>query len=168
MKGLNMKSIISLLVLGLSANLASANQFDASQVYFGGGLSLNSLSGYDDAIGYQAFGGYPLDVDLGGGKLSVEVGYMNSGDFETTFDFFGTPVTVETDASGIWGTAVGEWEINDGLNLLGRIGMDFGDDDGLMLGGGVSYNMSNNLDLRGEYVIRDNIDSLQINVVYYP
>ena len=158
------KKIISITALMLIANLAAAQQFDSSKIYFGGGLSKNSLSGFDDATGYQVFGGYPLDVDLGGGQLSVEVGYMDSGSFET--DFFG--LTIETEATGFWSTAVGEWQLNQNLNLIGRLGLDFGDDDGFMLGGGIGYKMTDNMDLRGEYVIRDNIDSLQVNFVYYP
>ena len=149
------KKLVSIAALMLMANLATAQQFDSSKIYFGGGLSSNSLSGFDDATGYQVFGGYPLDVDLGGGQLSVEVGYMDSGSFE--YDFFGT--TLETEATGFWSTAVGEWQLNESLNLIGRLGMDFGDDDGIMFGGGIGYSMTDNMDLRGEYVIRDNIDS---------
>lgn len=156
------------MALMLMANLAAAQQFDSSKIYFGGGLSQNSLSGFDDATGYQVFGGYPLDVDLGGGQLSVEVGYMDSGSFEYEYQLLGTTYTFEAEATGFWSTAVGEWQLNESLNLIGRLGMDIGDDDGIMFGGGVGYNMTDNIDLRGEYVVRNNVDSLQVNFVYYP
>lgn len=35
-----------------------------------------------------------------------------------------------------------------------------------MLGAGVGYAVSQQIEVRGEYVIRDDIDSLQANIVY--
>lgn len=158
-----MKKLISgMLLLALAGPAAAEKQLlDTGKLYFGGGLSINDLSGYDDATGFQFFAGYPLDVRLGTGRIAIEVGYMDSGEF----DLPGTPFS--TEAKGIWGTGVGTWEVAKDLTFIGRLGIDLGDDDGLMLGGGVGFRVAKNLDLRGEYVIRDNIDSLQFNVVYY-
>jgi hypothetical protein len=159
------KLMTGVLLLLLISGAASARQlFDTSKIYFGGGLSSNDLSGFDNAIGWQIFGGLPLDLQLGTGDLSIEVGYMDSGEFEQNIPPFGT---ITTEAKGIWATGVGKWPVGKNLSIIGRLGFDFGDDDGLMLGGGVGYSVAKNLDLRGEYVIRDNIDSLQFNVVYY-
>ena len=45
-------------------------------------------------------------------------------------------------------------------------GLDFGDDDGLMLGIGGQYDISPAFFMRVEYVIRDDIDSFQFNLLY--
>ncbi len=58
------------------------------------------------------------------------------------------------------------YELDSQFRLLGRLGVDFGDDDGLMVGAGLGYAFNRQLEVRGEYVARDNIDSLQANVVY--
>lgn len=160
------KVITGMLLVLLASSTAVARQFNADRIYFGGGLSSNELNGFSgDATGFQIFAGYPLDMKLGSGELAVEAGYMDSGEFEYNIPFFGT---VSTEAKGLWGTAVGKWPVGRNLNIIGRLGLDIGDDDGLMFGGGVGFKVAKNLDLRAEYVIRDHIDSLQLNVVYYP
>jgi len=159
---MEMKKLVATLLLALLAGTATAEEkqlLDTNRMYFGGGISRNDLSGWSDATGYQFFAGYQLDLKLGTGGLGVELGYMNSGEFENG--------PLRTKAKGIWLNGVGKWPVGKNLNIVGRIGFDFGDDDGLMLGGGVGYSVAKNLDLRGEYVIRDNIDSLQFNVVYF-
>ena len=40
-----------------------------------------------------------------------------------------------------------------------------GDDDGVMAGAGLGFEMSSTMDLRVEYVMRDSIDSFQVNLV---
>ena len=161
----------------MAATLVTASPLAAAQssismddAWVGGGLSQNSLSGWDSAMGFQFFGGLDLsslvDVDPAFG-LAAEVGYWDSGEFETTTsNFFGNSTTLTTDASGLWSTAVASWEFTPEFYALGRAGLDFGDDDGLMIGGGAGYRITDQIDVRGEYVIRDNIDSLQANVLY--
>ena len=68
-------------------------------------------------------------------------------------------------AKGVWSTAVISYPVNGKLSVLGRAGLDFGDDDGFMFGAGMGYQANEKLEMRGEYVVRDNIDSLQFNVV---
>ena len=58
-----------------------------------------------------------------------------------------------------------EIPVGEKINLLARAGLDFGDDDGLMIGGGIGLPAGNKMDIRFEYVVRDNIDSLQANIV---
>ena len=138
----------------------------ADKLYLGGGLGLNSLSGIDfsDGVGYQLFAGYDLPVKMGKGKLSIEAGYMDSGDIEFGANpFFGTPL--EARFKGLWGTAVFSLPIQAKLNVIARAGLDIGDDDGLMIGAGLGFKLNPKMELRGEYVIRDFVDSLQINLV---
>ncbi len=129
---------------------------DKSKFSIGAGLSNNSLSGpFADETGFQFFGAYNLTAIniMEGVRTSVEVGYMDYG-----FD--------GADTNGLWSTAVVDGPIGKNFGWLARLGFDFGDDSGLMLGGGVSYSINSKFELRGEYVIRDQIDSFQFNVLY--
>ena len=147
---------------------------EANKIYFGGGLGMNSLSGIDfsDGLGFQIFAGYDLPVKMGQGTLSVEAGYMDTGDMTlgvTTvptpaFPFFAV-VPYEDNLTGVWANAVYSLPLQNKLSLLGRAGLDFGDDDGLMLGAGVGLQLDSKMEIRAEYVIRDTIDSLQVNLV---
>ena len=150
------KILIAAVLTAVSANAL------AGDIYAGGGLSSNSLSGFGSEIGYQFFLGYDLKtVKLGKANLAVEVGYMDSGEFEQCIPFFGC---ASESVNGLWSTAVVSMPIAPQLDFLGRIGLDFGDDDGLMFGVGLGYALDKAMQLRGEYVIRDNIDSLQANI----
>jgi len=51
------------------------------------------------------------------------------------------------------------------LNVVARAGLDIGDDDGFMFGAGLGFNLNPKMELRGEYVMRDTVDSLQVNFV---
>lgn len=163
---MNFKNIVLAATIAVASTSAVAEtNFDKKNAYVGGGLGMNSLSGFDDAMGFQFFGGYTIPketLDLGKVGLAAEVGYMTSGDFETTF--FGT--TVDTSADGLWASAVFDYGINEQFKAIGRAGLDFGDDDGLLIGGGVEYAFDKKIGIRGEYVMRDNVDSLQVNVTY--
>lgn len=148
---------------------AQAGSFDINNLYAGGGIGFNSIDGADDATGFQAFAGYNFYEDKGPVTVSAEAGFMDSGDFDFTVNIPGVPsVTTSTDASGLWVSATALYSINESFSALGRLGYDFGDDDGALLGIGVEYDFKQQpFGLRGEYVMRDNIDSLQINFVYF-
>lgn len=137
-----------------------------NKLYLGGGLGLNSVGSlaFGDGLGYQIFAGFDLPVKMGRGKLSIEAGYMDSGDIEFgTVPFLGTPLEVRF--KGLWGNAVYSLPLQDRLNLILRGGLDIGDDDGLMIGAGLGLKINNKMELRGEYVMRDIVDSLQVNFV---
>lgn len=154
-----MKKCISILGLLLLAAQAQAAGTDAKQIYFGGGIGFNEINNRNfnndnDAVGFQIFAGLPLAVNMGAAALAVELGYMDTGDF----DGGGS-------AEGVWSTAVASLPLNNNLKLLGRLGYDFGDDDGIMIGAGIGIPAGNKMDVRLEYVIRDNVDSLQANLI---
>jgi len=169
-----MKKLTILFISALAAfNVQAADEdskkgvIDAKQIYFGGGIGLNDANG-NDATGFQFFAGLPIPVEMGKAKLSGEIGYMDSGDFDTpgvTIPGFGTIGGGSFSATGLWGTAVVEVPIGEKMDLIGRIGLDIGDDDGVMIGGGIGIALGPKMDIRFEYVIRDNIDSLQANIV---
>ena len=127
---------------------------DRNLFSIGAGISDNS-AGKSDKTGYQFFVAYDLNqINLMNGvSSSVEFGIMDYG-------FSG-------DSTGIWGTYVVDGQISDQFLWLGRAGYDIGDDNGLMFGAGVSYLMNSKSQFRVEYVIRDDIDSLQFNFLYH-
>jgi hypothetical protein len=160
MKKLSLVLIAMLYTFNTSAADGSKSAIDAKKIYFGGGLGLNSLSGIDlsDGLGLQIFAGYDLPVAVGEGTLSAEVGYMDSGDLDAG------PFR-KLKANGLWGNVVVSLPMQNKLSVIGRAGLDIGDDDGLMLGAGLGLQMDNKMEIRAEYVIRDNVDSLQLNLV---
>lgn len=163
-----MKNILATMVLigCVTPALANTEVDIADRLYFGGGIAGNDLHG-DDATGFQFFAGYPMQAKMGKGDLAIEAGYMDSGSFERRVNLggFGS-VTSATNATGLWGTLVGSWNVATKTDLVVRAGLDVGDDDGVMFGAGLGYALSKKLELRGEYVVRDNIDSFQFNFVF--
>jgi hypothetical protein len=150
-------------------SLAHAEGFNYEPLYIGGGLSSNRLDGFDNATGYQLFAGYNLDYMLGPVTTAVEAGYMDSGDFDLSLPTPGFAFSPPSDnATGGWVSANFGFAVNERFECLGRVGFDFGDDDGALLGVGVEYKPAKQFGIRGEYIARREINSLQVNVVYYP
>lgn len=140
-----------------SGNTARGPLLNKSQFYIGAGIAHNSVGGpVDDEVGYQFFMGYDLSrVDLMQGvNTAIELGYMDYG-------FSGS------NSGGLWVNGVVDGSIQGNFGWLARLGFDMGDDDGLMVGAGLSYKFNSVTSLRGEYVVRDHIDSLQANLVYH-
>lgn len=154
-------SIAMMVVLSVAGSGAAAAELEEERFYVGGGISDNEIAN-DSEIGHQFLVGYELPVDTGEVNTSIEVGYWDSGDVEVN-----TPAgRRERDVDGIWVNGVFSFEIAPRVNLLGRAGVDFGDDDGLMAGAGVGFDLSERFELRGEYVERDETDSVQANFLY--
>ena len=162
----------SIILAALLAASSSAMAVESENLYAGGGLGFNSIdvSGADSAMGFQFFGGYTFDLEAAPTlNFAAEAGYMTSGDFDVEFvnPFTGAKTTVSGgSADGIWMSGVASYPMNDQLSLIGRIGLDFGDDDGVLFGFGAGYSLGKSLGVRGEYVLRDSIDSLQINATF--
>ena len=144
---------ISALVSPVSAQ-QDKPMLDRGSFSIGAGISDNSV-GRADETGFRFFGAYDLDQVnvMDGVQSSVEFGLMD----------YGFP----NDSNGIWGTYVVEGYISGQLNWLGRAGLDIGDDSGLMFGAGLALAMDKKSQLRFEYVIRDDVDSLQVNFLYH-
>ncbi len=160
--------ILTVAATALFATTTQAEEFiDVDAIYVGAGLSSNSASGLDSAMGYQIFVGMPLNINMGSVSSALEVGYMDSGEMDACVNvpFFGT-VCNGDNATGLWANYVAAMPVSEKVDVIGRLGLDFGDDDGLMLGVGAGYNIDAKMDVRAEYVIRDNINSLQVNLAY--
>ena len=155
---------VALVATGLSS-VAAAQGFDNRRLFFGGGLSQNSVSNFDNATGFQIFGGYNFPAIARNFYVDAEAGYMDTGKFKRT----GCSGTFcNASASGLWTSGVVRYLVAPNVELIGRAGLDFGDDDGLLFGIGAGYIVNKNLKLRLEFVARDNVDSLQFNAVFYP
>jgi hypothetical protein len=154
-------AIIGFIAVGLSS-AAMAQGFDTKKLFFGAGLSSNDVSGFDDGTGYQFFGGYGFGEVSPKVFIDAEVGYMDTGKMERS-----SP-SGNARAKGLWATGVGRLMVSPNFELLGRLGLDFGDDDGLMFGVGGGLILTKNAKLRVEFVERDDVSSLQFNFVYQP
>jgi len=158
-----MKKVAGFIALMAFTVGANAEGLDASRFYLGGGFSANSLAGVGSARGYQFFGGYDLNFIINDDISSaLELGYMNSGDFER----YNNPTNYD-DASGMWFAAVESAPLSNRVDMLVRLGYDFGDDDGLILGTGLQYKFDTKVAFRMEYVTRDHIDGLQANLLVH-
>lgn len=130
-----------------------------SNMSIGAGIARNTIDvpGNDNSeIGFQFFAAYDLDrVNLiDGTKSSAELGYMDYG-------------FSRGDTGGLWTTYVLDGAIRDNFGWLARLGLDLGDDSGVMFGAGLGFVIGPAAKLRFEYVIRDDIDSLQFNLIYH-
>jgi hypothetical protein len=159
-----MLNAIRALVIGLVgmalSSAAVAQAVDTSRLFFGAGLSSNEVSGSDSAVGWQVFGGYGFGQVASNLYFDAEVGYMDTGDMERPGG--------DVKANGLWAAGVGRFLVTPNIELLGRLGLDFGDDDGLLGGIGAGLILTKNIKLRLEYVQRDKVDSWQFNFVYQP
>ena len=173
-----MRKIITLALSALFISgtaTAASGGFNEDNLYFGGGLGSNSASGLDSATGFQIFAGYKLDmVKISKIDSAVEVGYMDSGDMKKEICTPAIPPFIpaicskaNAKAKGVWATYVASYKFNKEVSGIGRLGLDLGDDDGLMFGVGVDYKFDKQISLRGEYVKRQEITSLQANFVYH-
>lgn len=163
MMGNTQKNLIALffaLLFGTNFTPVSADESDPllekSKFSIGAGISYNSISGpVSDEVGFQMIGAYDLSqVNLVESvKSSVEFGLMDYG--------------YSGDSVGIWATYVVDGPISGRFGWLGRLGFDAGDDSGLMIGAGLGWAANSKTNLRFEYVIRDDIDSLQFNYLYH-
>lgn len=161
-----MKKIVGLLALmsfsvSVPVSVLAEGVIDAKSIYIGGGFGFNSLPGYGSARGFQFFGGYNFDFKMNDDiSTALEIGYMDSGDFDRY-----NAVNSSNDATGVWAAAVESVPLTRKVDMLGRFGYDFGDDDGLLLGAGLQYKFDTKVAMRMEYVAREHINGLQVNVL---
>lgn len=138
--------------------------FNPNRLYFGGGVGLNSVTNSDNALGMQIFGGYNFGEVARNIVIDTEVGYMDTGNMRVDTPFG----RANSRAKGLWASGVGRLSINPQIDLLLRLGYDFGDDDGVLFGVGGGYNLNRQTQARLEYVQRNNVDSLQLNFAFFP
>ncbi len=143
-----------LAVAALASPLPAMAVPPLSEFYLGGGGSYNQA--FDDkAFGYQAFAGAEPGVRVWLLALGAELGFMGSGELAGSAQH------------GAWASGVARLPIVPQFSLLGRAGWDFGDDNGLLYGFGAAYRINLAVSVRGEYVQRNNTDSLQANIAIH-
>lgn len=158
------KNLASIASAFLIASLSLAESYaaegepllDRSMFSIGAGISDNEINNPDeDDTGFQFFAAYDLtQINLMEGvNSSVEFGFMD----------FGFP----RDDTGIWGSYVVDGSISGQFGWLAQVGLDIGDDSGLLVGAGLKYAINEKTDLRAEYVVRDEVDSLQFNFLFH-
>lgn len=159
-----MKKLVCMLALMFLASTASAEgPVDAKSIYVGGGLGFNSLPGFGSARGFQFFAGYDFAFKLNDDISSaIELGYMDTGDFD---QYKGS--NSNEDVKGIWAAMLGSVPVSNKTDMLVRLGYDFGDDDGFLLGTGMQYKFTTKVAMRMEYIARQNVNSLQANVLFH-
>ena len=166
------KTDVNTLVLGVDYTFGEAplrrpaqTALDTRRLYYGAGLSINTLANTRWGAGAQVLTGYDTGLVFSRMVLDAELGYLNTGNMK-----FDTPVgsRVATRASGVWLSGVAHVPVSHGWRVLARLGGDFGDDAGLLLGIGGAVELTRDVQLRVEYVVRENIDALQVNVIYRP
>jgi hypothetical protein len=157
-----MRKIIFLLALmSFVSNVNAEGAVDAKRVYVGGGFGFNSLPGFGSARGFQFIAGYDFAFKLNDDiSTALEIGYMDTGDFEHYNGF-----NSNEDVKGLWAAAVESVPLSSKTDMLVRLGFDFGDDDGVLLGTGLQYKFTTKVAMRMEYVARQNVNSLQANVL---
>ncbi len=153
------------LVAMLFSSAAAGQNFDLRRLYFGAGVSQNKVSGLDNGTGFQVLGGYNFPALARNFYVDAEAGYMDTGKLKAA-GCAGPFCNVKV--SGPWTSGVARYLVAPNIELIGRAGYDFGDDDGFLFGVGAGYILNKNLKLRLEFVSRDHVDSLQFNVVFYP
>ena len=163
-----MPKLLRAVALGLAAmvfsSAAAGQGFDLRRLFFGAGLSLNTVSGSDDGAGSQIFGGYNFPAIAPKLYVDAEAGYLDTGKLERRC----TQGICDARAKGHWANGVLRYLVTPSVELIGRVGVDFGDDDGLMIGIGAGYIANAHVKVRFELVQRDDVTSVQFNVVFYP
>lgn len=160
-----LRMTLLLLAALLFSSAAAAQGFDLRRLFFGAGFSANTVTGSDDGAGFQVFGGYNFPAIAPNLYIDAESGYMSTGKMERRAC---TTTSCDDKMNGLWANGVLRYLVTPHIELIGRAGLDFGDDDGLMGGAGVGYIIGSHFKVRLEYVQRDDVKSVQLNVVFYP
>ena len=160
---LNMKKIACILVMmSLPVAAHAEGAMSADHFYVGGGFNFNSLPGWGSSQGFQFLGGYDFSAKWNDDiSTAVEIGYLDTGNFS------GYKGGSSDDVKGVWASAVESVPLSSKTDMLVRLGYDFGDDDGLLMGLGMQYKFNTKLALRMEYVARNNVTGLQANVLFH-
>src|SRR5947209_17924465 len=158
--------VMALALIAMLFSSAAAGQgFDLRRLFFGAGVSQNMVSGLDNGTGLQVFGGYNFPAIARNFYVDAEAGYMDTGKFKRTGC---TGTFCNASASGLWTTGVARYLVAPNVELIGRAGLDFGDDDGLLLGLGAGYIVNKTLKRRLEPLQRDHLHLLPSYAVFYP
>jgi len=164
------KQITWCFTLALVASTAHA-EFEQDKVYVGGGLGINTPdnNGFDSELGFQLFAGYELPFTLDHGiHFAAEAGYKYKGDFRYDDNYNGNNYPSRSfTTDGLWFGGVGQYPVDEKVDILARVGYDFGDFNGVHIGAGAEYALTNVVSLRAEYIIGSDLNTAQFTTVYH-
>lgn len=131
--------------------------------YIGGGLNHNSVSNLGSATGFEFLAGIEFPLKYYNFSTSLEAGIISTGSFSYAGQSVGH-------ANGPWAAVLAKYILSSNLSGLIRLGYDWGDSTrltkGALFGFGAEYAFFRLIALRTEYVIRDEVNSLQINCIF--
>ncbi len=138
-------------------------RLNIDRIYGGFGLSEHDSqigNAKGEATGFSMFLGYllpfqPTDYT----RISFEAGYLSTENFS-----WDSGVGELSSADSILTSGILELNLIGNWQVLGRVGYDFGDDEGNFFGLGLGYLFNNGLNIRTEYMEQDKIDILQLNI----
>ena len=122
-------------------------------------MAFNTFSS-GNAFGHQWFAGYDMTkyVPLGHRiTFAPEIGYTSSGNANTS---------AQSSYKGLWADGVVFYKVNSKIKFINRLGLDFGDANGIMVGIGGQYIIDERIRVRGEAVLRSGFKSYQLNALY--
>lgn len=159
-----MKKLLPLALMCALPITAQAEGFDRNRLHLGAGVSYNQFDApfggrTESAAGVNLFAGYELKNNIADVVTYVEGGYAQ------TDDFYGSG----TDVRGLWVSGVMEKdlpEIGRNLFVLGRLGVDIGDDDGVFMGAGAGVHLNRKTDLRAEFLNKDATSVVQVSLTF--
>lgn len=166
----NALSISLLASLVLWTGVATAEEL--KPYYIGVGITGSEPDDDDNfkgAAGFQIYGGYMLEQKIADVvNISIEFGYHDTGDFDGANKIVNGNVVNDPsfNDAGVWVSGVFSYNIVEDFDIQGTIGVDFGDDDGLLIGGGVVYHLTDRVNLNLALIGRSESTSGQFNVTY--
>ena len=170
-------SLLTSLVLWSTASTADEAErpyYDDAKLkpfYIGIGATASAPDddNYKNATGYQIYGGWKLDYKLVDTfNISIEAGYADSGDFDGSAQIVnGNIVYPESfNTQTVWGAGVLSYNFYKRFDVQGTLGLEAGDEDGVIYGGGLDYHVDRRFDLKLALIKRSESLSTQLNVTY--
>ncbi|MBL1275018.1 MAG: outer membrane beta-barrel protein [Ectothiorhodospiraceae bacterium] len=172
-------------ILSAQTVMAEDFKFEPENLYFSLGATVSKLDedGFGSASGYQISAGYDLPYKFADAvHTAIEVGYMNSGTFDAKPTLVGTSIVTpgSEELDSLWVSGVASISFSDltkmagvspsdpsSLELFARLGYDFGDDDGIIYGAGLEYEVTEQISVNGEIVVGSEVKTGIFNLTYH-
>ena len=153
-----LKRLIGVVAFLSFAENSYSFEFNKKNFYTGGGVTYNTFES-GNAFGSQWFAGYDISeyfllVPRVG--LAAEAGYSNIVKSASTIRRY----------EGVWSDMSLNYKYNSRIKYINRLGVDFGNANGVMMGLGLEYAIDRNIKVRSELVMRGVYKSYQVNALY--